>query len=513
MKVLHGVWIAVKALLWALVIGVPTIGVWVASSLAAFLNGPIWLACLAGLLLFPLLPLGWDAWATRRFLRKQDARTAAGKPPRERIVLFWDRMIIRTFAVNVAFLAALLATFPRAGFTALATRGDWFLDGAVGRELPRASEALRPVLFKSAEGLTWLYEWYRDNPYEQFQTDEPVPVPDAAEFGEVETRPVPPGPVLVTDVPDAPQPAPAPTPIPELTPEPRVAGEPPAWPMPAELHPVVRDMPEAVKTDYGAVATYIKQNEPDPFLRVKALHDFVADRIAYDVDALRSGQYPPAEPKVVFDRKLAVCAGYARLLEAMGKVTGDEIVYVTGDSRDQNGGIAGGGHAWNAAKIEGKWYLIDPTWNAGFVNDGAPFEKRYRTNYLFTPPAIFGVDHFPDEDAWQLRPDPITRGEFVRQPMMESEFWVQGLELIAPERSQVEAHRGEVAITLKNPRGAKIIGRVPANGRDYFCDVAGTTQVSVRCRVPHGTHELKLFAGPPTLETFPFVGRFEVTSR
>lgn len=44
--------------LWiAIVVVVPALGVWVGSSLAAYLNGPVWLACLAGLLLFPVLPL------------------------------------------------------------------------------------------------------------------------------------------------------------------------------------------------------------------------------------------------------------------------------------------------------------------------------------------------------------------------------------------------------------------------------------------------------------------------
>ena len=73
-------WIGV-VLFWAfrlvwtsLVVLAPTLGVWVASSLAAYRNGPVWLACAAGLLLFPVLPVLWDMaseWRRRRKARQQ----------------------------------------------------------------------------------------------------------------------------------------------------------------------------------------------------------------------------------------------------------------------------------------------------------------------------------------------------------------------------------------------------------------------------------------------------------
>ncbi len=512
--------IALKLAAWLLVIAAPTIGVWVASSLAAYLNGPIWLACLAGLFLFPLLPIGWDLWASRRFARKQERRKEAGKDPRKRIVTFWDRMILRTFFVNVLFLGVLLAAHPQAGFTALATRGDWFLEHAP----EEYAEPVRPVLFSSAEGLEWLYDATRDNPYEQWADDEPLPKPSAEEFGDVEAKedveePTPPEPekpepedeqTAVADGPGRDEPSPPPQPEPA-----RPEGAPPAWPMPQKVHPVVANMPDSVETDYASVARYIADREEDPFLRVKALHDWTADHVAYDVAALRSGDFPPQHAKEVFDSRKAVCAGYARLVEAMADVTGDEVVYVTGVARDEEGGIAGGGHAWNAAKIEGKWYLIDATWNAGTVN-GNTFKKKYRTNYLFTPPAVFGMDHLPDDDVWQLRKDTITRGEFVRQPLLESEFYVQGLELVSPKRSQFEASGDAVRIELENPKRRRILGRIvpDTGGEGERCHTRGRSSVQVVCKVADtGTYRVKLFAGPPDTQWYPSVGQFEVTAR
>ena len=64
-----------------------------------------------------------------------------------------------------------------------------------------------------------------------------------------------------------------------------------------------------------------------------------------------------------------------KLLEALGQAIGEEIVYVTGDSRSSTSDLEGQSHAWNAAKIEGKWYLIDPTWNSGYVDRASGFTK------------------------------------------------------------------------------------------------------------------------------------------
>ncbi len=52
--------LVLKALTIAAMIATPLLGVWVASSLPALRNGPVWLALLAGLLLFPVMPVAWE---------------------------------------------------------------------------------------------------------------------------------------------------------------------------------------------------------------------------------------------------------------------------------------------------------------------------------------------------------------------------------------------------------------------------------------------------------------------
>jgi len=115
--ILDGLWLL-------LVLAVTGAGVWLSSSLAAYLNAPIWLAGLLGLLAFPVLPLAWESHASVRRARRPAARP--------RILTLWDRLVLRTLAVNLLIIAILLARWPATSFAALATRGDWFLEGRTG---------------------------------------------------------------------------------------------------------------------------------------------------------------------------------------------------------------------------------------------------------------------------------------------------------------------------------------------------------------------------------------------
>ena len=65
---------------WTAVLCTPLVGSWLAGSLAAFVNGPRWAVVLAALVLFPIGPLAWEAWAALR-RRRRLARSDEGQSP------------------------------------------------------------------------------------------------------------------------------------------------------------------------------------------------------------------------------------------------------------------------------------------------------------------------------------------------------------------------------------------------------------------------------------------------
>jgi len=489
--------IAPKILLAILVYGMPLLGFWVASSLAAYRGGATWLPLVVGLVAFPVAPLAWDAFAEYRRRRR-----GGGK---ERILTFGDRLLLRTFAITFTLLVVLLAARPELAFVALSTRGDWMFDDRRGG----IAEKSRRALFAAAQGLEWLYLLAHENRFAEL-VDEDGEKPDFPEPGATGSAPASTG---TASARPAPPPAPSPKPDGQAAAKPAAPVE---WPAPSELHPLVRDMPPDAERSYEAVATYLREREHDPRQRVKALHDWIADRVAYDAVALADDTIPTQEARAVFDARKAVCAGYANLLKAMAQITGDEVVVVVGDARTEVDEVGGGGHAWNAARIAGKWLLIDVTWDAGHVS-GRAFTKRYGTLYLFTPPEVFGIDHLPEQASWQLRATPLTRGEFMRQPMLGADFFVRGFRLERPDRSQVTVSDA-LDIALDNPRGQfvnasfalKGAARNPANR----CAIQNGRTVTARCIFPtEGAYSVLLFANTQEFGTFDHIATLEAVKR
>lgn len=474
----------VKGLWMLFVIATPFVGAWVASSLAAYSNRSVGWAAASGLLLFPVLPLAWEAYAGVR--RRRQGVT-------KRFLTFADRLTLRTLAINLVFLAGVLATHPESAFVALSTRGDWMLEGRHSAH----AEQLRRGLFAAAGGLEWLYRASRPNPYRDPHDEETPPtVPSAApapsapaSTSPAPTAPSAPTPSASTSAQPAPPPPPPPTPAPAS----------PTWPLPPTLDPVVAAMPREAETSIAAVAHYIADRVPEPFARVKALHDWVADRIAYDAPAFLDDHVTQddAEPEIVFRNRLGVCAGYAKVLQALGKAVGIDIAYVTGDARiPGKKDVQGASHAWNAVTIGGRAYLIDATWDAGSL-DGRQFRKGYGTDYLFAPPQVFGLEHQPDKPAWQLREHPLSTGDFLRQPMLDPGFYRRGLVLVEPLQPQVTT-TGALDVTLQNPRGVDITVSAQASDMCRVTREPSSDIVHARCALPQTrTYTVLLFAGEP----------------
>lgn len=497
---LKGLWIA-------LVVTTPLLGAWVASSLAAYANGPVVVAAASALLAFPLLPLLWEYVSARRRRRNK-----AAKP---RILTFTDRLILRTLALNLLFLGVLIGTQPQTAFTALSTRGDWMLDGEQGA----AAKRIRAGLFWTADRLEWLYVAFNDNPFDQGDEKKDTPPPLPASNSATSSRV--PSPVPAPSVSGGPSPSPSEKPSSDVSPP--TAGNAPSsdsrraafastdWPPPAQaLHPAVADMPKDAEQSIQTVARYIAERESDPAGRFRAAHDWVADRIAYDGPSYVAHRYPPQDAESVFRARVAVCAGYSKLLAALGRELGLDVSYVVGDARTSGNSESGDSHAWSAVKLGDRYYLADVTWNSGTLS-GSTFTKRYRTDYLFAPPEVFGLDHFPNDARWQLRASPISRGDFFRQAMMTPRFYAEGRELLTPQRSQVTVS-GPFTAEIKTRPGLWTLAAWtvdPAqSGTNCTTDNGPITRVT--CELPgKGRYLVRLFSGAQQYGKFEYIGQFE----
>lgn len=230
-----------------------------------------------------------------------------------------------------------------------------------------------------------------------------------------------------------------------------------------DIQPSVANIPPEVEKSIQSVAEYIAQKESDPYLRIKALHDYVVSQVSYDVKVLETGIRPSQDAQTVFKTHKAVCEGYANLFMALGRAIGENVVVLNGNVRrdlaplnfkDQVLRITNSQydwtlHAWNSVKILDNWYLIDTTWDDSSSSESV----EYETEYLMLPPEASIVSHFPEHRDWQLLSRPIDRKTFEKNPILKPRFFAEGLDLILPTEYQTKVtHTNMGSITVKKPK-------------------------------------------------------------
>mgnify|MGYP002535627712 FL=1 len=94
------------------------------------------------------------------------------------------------------------------------------------------------------------------------------------------------------------------------------------------------------------------------YQKIKAIYDYICSNITYDYVNLNDDSYLLKHTAyAALINKTAVCQGYATLFYRLSLEAGVDTRVITGDS--------GGPHAWNIVKLNGKYYNLDSTWDAG----------------------------------------------------------------------------------------------------------------------------------------------------
>lgn len=127
--------------------------------------------------------------------------------------------------------------------------------------------------------------------------------------------------------------------------------------------------PSAVKMVVSSIVSGVQGN----YAKAEAIHHWVADNIYYDKDyALNTKTSTSLTPVEVLTSRVSVCEGYANLTVSMLNAAGIPAVTVRGYSlgvgeptfwsKVQDNAEAN--HMWVEAYVDGKWIILDPTWDS-----------------------------------------------------------------------------------------------------------------------------------------------------
>ncbi|WP_369997042.1 transglutaminase domain-containing protein [Winogradskyella sp.] len=110
--------------------------------------------------------------------------------------------------------------------------------------------------------------------------------------------------------------------------------------------------------------------------------------------------------KKLLKNKRTICTGYAYLVRQLANFANIECEIVQGYGRVSTTDINNlklPNHSWNAVKLDGKWYLCDPTWASGIPNkETNRFRFQYNDGFFLSEPALFAINHFPIDEKWWL---------------------------------------------------------------------------------------------------------------
>ena len=126
---------------------------------------------------------------------------------------------------------------------------------------------------------------------------------------------------------------------------------------------------------------------------------------------------------------------------------------------------------------------------------------------------MFGISHFPDDAKWQLLEHPLSRADFFRRPVLAPAFFVDGLELQSPDRSQVSVEKS-LEVTLANPQRVFILAAYTPKGGGAKVECKTNEHTSVHCDFGSpGIYDVRLYANRDKYGSYPYVGSLEVNAR
>ena len=115
---------------------------------------------------------------------------------------------------------------------------------------------------------------------------------------------------------------------------------------------------EQVTEKVDEVLSTLDLADKTDYQKVKAIYDYICSNVTYDYENLDDEAYIlKYTAYAALINKTSVCQGYASLFYRMALEAGVDARVISG--------TAGGPHAWNIVKIDGKYYNLDSTWDAG----------------------------------------------------------------------------------------------------------------------------------------------------
>jgi len=158
---------------------------------------------------------------------------------------------------------------------------------------------------------------------------------------------------------------------------------------------------------------FINSNFSNKTDKLRAVFTWITSNFAYDVENMFTIRFFSDTQEIIDEilkERKGVCTHFAYLFSEIANKLGIKTFVIAGYTK-QNDVIDDLPHAWNASFINSAWYLTDPTWGAGFIQNQR-FVRRQNNDYFKAKPTDLIRSHKPFDPLWQFLNFPISAQEF-----------------------------------------------------------------------------------------------------
>lgn len=181
------------------------------------------------------------------------------------------------------------------------------------------------------------------------------------------------------------------------------------------------EIPSSSTSSTDKIANYINANFKTENDKIRAVFYWIASNISYDIKKITARASKEVNPHdnipYTLKTQKGICGDYAEVFSDISSKIGITTYIVVGYTK-QKGKIASLSHAWCAAKIDDKWFLFDPTFGAGYINNNK-FTKKLNNGFFKVEPSKLIASHMPFDYLWQFLNYPITNKEFYEDKISE----------------------------------------------------------------------------------------------
>ncbi len=206
----------------------------------------------------------------------------------------------------------------------------------------------------------------------------------------------------------------------------------------------------------AVIADTLTRTLTDKKDKARAIFYWIANNIALDPKAIKMNDKRKILPEEVAAARKTTPLGFSLLVQEMcswAKIRCLSVDgYVKNFPEDINNKADEINHSWNVVQLgqsPEEWFYVDAAKASGYLDKKqSVFTKYFTSEYFFAEKSLFNLDHFPDNNAWQLGSGgPKSIAAFYALPVISNASYEYGLQKPVPLNGMIKT-KSKNAVTF-----------------------------------------------------------------